>query len=57
MTNYQHDEALQEMERERFSYCNRHGGIASIINCYECVAEFSEDEFDVIEPSEDDTWL
>jgi len=38
------EQELQALQDERNSYCRRHGGTASFINCWECYAEFREDE-------------
>jgi hypothetical protein len=44
-----HDYAVREMEDERNSNCRAHGGVASIINCYECLVEYRDDDYDLIE--------
>jgi hypothetical protein len=37
---------------ERYANCRRHGGVAKIINCWECQAEFREDDYDQGESDE-----
>ena len=49
---FEHDSAIMQMEDERSSNCRNHGGVASIINCYECLIEYRDDDYDFIE--EDD---
>lgn len=34
--------------------CRRHGGTAAIINCWECHAEFAEDDYEYDEEDDDD---
>jgi hypothetical protein len=49
MKLYKHDAALWDMEDERNSKCRGHGGVASIINCYECLVEYRDNEYDFVE--------
>ena len=39
---------------EDYSNCRRHGGVAHIINCYECYAEAREDDNDYDRDEEDE---
>jgi hypothetical protein len=32
-----------ELTDEQYANCRRHGGVANIINCWECLAETQED--------------
>ena len=36
----------EELTDEQYANCRRHGGVASIINCWECSAEVQEDSED-----------
>lgn len=38
------DISPEELDDEDSSNCRRHGGSANIINCYECYAEYRDDE-------------
>lgn len=41
------------VDPELSSNCKRHGGTAFIINCWECYAEFREDDVEIIEEDEE----
>jgi len=49
---FQEDE--NKLTDEDYSNCRRHGGVANIINCWECFAEFRDDDNESEKEDEDD---
>jgi len=44
----------EQLTDEDYSNCCRHGGVALIINCWECSAEFSNDDNETENEDKDD---
>jgi hypothetical protein len=45
----------EQLTDEDYANCRRHGGVANIINCWECSAEFKDDDNETEEDEEDET--
>lgn len=52
------DDVFEEDENkltdDDYANCRRHGGVANIINCWECYAEFRDDENEPEENEDED---